>query len=173
MNGLRDAVTAFDSADVESFAGLPADVGLIDLAAILDFDADDLRQGDAGNPSRNRLWVPAVSATYRGGLRLWLDDGGERVVLLEGIHPVDGRGEPLRPPELGEPDGRLDAVLGPFRVAEAEGVYAARGLGVQVYPGTGMLVGVLGFAPTTFEDYRTRLQPHREPTRPFPEGVTR
>jgi hypothetical protein len=173
MNALRDAVTAFDSADVESFAGLPADVRLVDLEGILDFDPDDLRRGDAGNPSRNRLWVPADSTTYRGGLRLWLDDDEERVVLLEGVHPLDDEGEPVRPPDLGEPDGTLDAVLGPFHVQKAESVYAARGLGVQVYPDTGVLVGVLGFAPTTFEDYRIRLQPHREPTRPFPEGVTR
>jgi hypothetical protein len=173
MSGLEDVVTAFDSADVGSFTGLGVDVQLVDLDGILAFDPDDRRRGDAGNPVRSRLWVPAESTTYRGGLRLWLDDDGERVVLLEGVHPVDAEGEPRRPPDLGEPDGRLDAVLGPFRVEEAESVHAARGLGLQVYPGTGVLVGVLGFAPTTFEDYRTRLQPHREPTRPFPEAVTR
>jgi hypothetical protein len=173
MNDLRRALSAFAAADLEAWDGLPADVRLVDLASLLAFDPADVRRGDAGNPSRTRLWVPAESATYHAGLRLWLDDDGERVVLLEGVHPVDGEGEPVRPPDLGEPDGTLDAVLGPFRVQQAESVYAARGLGVQVYPDTGVLVGVIGFAPTTFEDYRTRLQPHREPTRPFPEGVTR
>lgn len=173
MNALRDAVTAFDSADAESFAGLPAEVRLADLAEIVALDAEHPGRGDTGNPSRGRLWVRAESATYRGGLRLWLDDDGERVVLLEGINPVDAGGEPLHPPDLGEPEGRLDAALGPFRVEEAESVHASRGLALQVYPGTGALVGVLGFAPTTFEDYRTRLQPHREPSRPFPQGVVR
>jgi hypothetical protein len=173
MIGLRDVVTAFDSADVGSFAGLPDEVRLVDLEGILAFDPADRRHGDAGNPSRTRLWVPAESTTYHAGLRLWLDDDGERVVLLEGVHPLDADGEPARPPDLGEPDGVLDAVLGPFHVPDAENVYAGRGLGLQVYPDTGVLVGVLGFAPTTFDDYRSRLQPHREPIRPFPEGVTR
>jgi len=171
MTGLRDAVTAFDSADVESFAGLPAEVRLVDLQEILAFDPEDVRRGDAGDPSRTRAWVPAESTTYRGGLRLWLDDDGERVVLLEGIHPVDAGGEPLRAPDLGAPDAVFDAVLGPLHVPDAERVYADRGLAVQVYDETGVLVGVLGFAPTEVEDYRRRLQPHREPTRPLPLPV--
>lgn len=173
MSSLRDAVTAFDSPDVGAFTGLPGEVRLADLRGLLVFDPEDRRRGDAGNPSQSRLWVPAESTAYRGGLRLWLDDDAERVLLLEGVHPVDDAGEPVRPPDLGEPDGTLDAVLGPFRVEDAESVHAGRGLAVLVYPRTGVLVGVLGFAPTTFEDYRTRLQPHREPTRPFAEGVSR
>jgi hypothetical protein len=173
MNELASAVAAFLDADVDAWPGLPVEVLLDDLEALLSFDRADVRRGDAGNPSRTRRWLPAESAAYHGGLRLWLDDDGEHVLLLEGVSPLDSRGEPMRPPALGDPDGTFDAVLGPFDVRDAERVYASRGLGLQVYPDTGALVGVLGFAPTTVADYRTRLQPHREPTRPFPEGVTR
>lgn len=171
MTSLRDLMSAFGSAHVESFAGLPADVRLADLEDILAFDRSDVRHGDAGDPVRTRAWVPAESTTYRGGLRLWLDDDGDRVVLVEGVHPVDSRGEPLPAPDLGAPGAVFDAVLGPLRVTDAEHAYAARGLAVRVFADTGVLVGVLGFAPTTDEDYRRRLQPHPEPTRPFPQSV--
>jgi hypothetical protein len=173
MSDLERAISAFLAADVEAFTGLPAGLSLSDLEPLLEFDRSDLRQGDAGNPSGARLWVPAETATYHGGLRLWLDEDGERVVLLEGQHPTDDEGEPALAPVLGEPDGVFDAVLGPLQVPDAERVYADRGLAVQVYAGTGVLVGVLGFAPTTIEDYRSRLQPHHQAIRPLAEGVPR
>jgi len=169
MTDLERAIAAFAAADVEAFTGLPAGVQLGDLTGLLAFDPGDRRSGDAGSPRGTRVWVPAETATYAGGLRLWLDD--DRVILLEGVHPLDAEGEPVLAPELGQPDGVFDAVLGPFHVPDAERVYADRGLAVQVYAETGVLVGVLGFAPTTTEDYRRRLQPHREPTRPFPIPV--
>ena len=173
MSDLRTAVAAFAEADLRTWTGLPAEVTLAALEELLAFDRTDLRRGDAGDPSRTRLWVPAMSRTYVGGLRLWLGDDGEQVVLLEGVNPLDTSGESMRPPALGEAEAVLGAVLGPFHVPDGEFVHASRGLALQVYPDTGALVGVLAFAPTTVEDYRSRLQPHREPTRPFPEGVGR
>ena len=173
MNDLQRAISAFVSADVEAFTGLPAGLRLADLTGVLAFDPDDRRHGDAGDPSRTRLWVPAETAVYHSGLRLWLDDDGEHVVLLEGVHPMDAAGEPLQAPELGPPEGVFDAVLGPFHVTDAERVYADRGLAVQVYAETGVLVGVLGFTPTTVDDFQRRLQPHREPIQPFPQPVVR
>jgi hypothetical protein len=172
VTDLERAIPAFLAADVGAFTGLPAELRLSDFEHLLEFDGSDLRHGDAGNPSGAQLWVPAETATYHGGLRLWLDDDGERVVLLEGLHPLDSEGQPALAPDLGEPDGVFDAVLGPFHVPDAEKVYSGRGLAVQVYPDTGVLVGVLGFAPTTSDDYRRRLQPHRQPTRPFNQRVT-
>jgi hypothetical protein len=173
VTDLERAISAFLAADVEAFTGLPAELRLRDIGHMVAFDRSDLRQGVAGNPSGARLWLPAETATYHGGLRLWLDDDGERVVLLEGLHPLDDNGEPALAPDLGEPDGVFDAVLGPLHVPDAERVYADRGLAVQVYAGTGALVGVLGFAPTTIEDYRSRLQPYRQAIRPLAEGVSR
>jgi hypothetical protein len=173
MTDLERALSAFLAADVEAFTGLPADLHLSDLEHVVAFDRSDLRQGESGNPGGARLWLAAETATYHGGLRLWLDADGERVVLLEGLNPLDHEGEPATAPDLGEPDGVFDAVLGPLHVADAERVYVDRGLAVQVYAGTGVLVGVLGFAPTTIQDYRSRLQPHHQVIRPLAEGVPR
>jgi len=173
MTDLERAISAFLAADVEAFSGLPADLRLSDLETLLEFDRSDLRHGDAGNPSGARLWLPAETTTYHGGLRLWLDDDADRVVLLEGLNPLGDDGEPALAPNLGEPDAVFDAVLGPLQVPDAERVYAGRGLAVQVYAGTGVLVGVLGFAPTTIEDYRSRLQPHHQTIRPLAVRVPR
>lgn len=174
MTDLEVAVASFAAAELETWAGLPSEVHLADFEALLGFDRHDLRRGDAGDSSRTRLWVPAESAIYHGGLRLWLDDNdGERVVLLEGLNPLDPDGEPVLAPDLGDPDATFEAVLGPFHVRDAEKVYAARGLALQVNPENGVLVGVIGFAPTDVADYRRRLQPHREPTQPFPKDVPR
>jgi hypothetical protein len=172
VTDLARAVAAFVAVDIDAFPGLPAELRPEDLQPLLEFDPDDRRRGDAGDPSSSRLWIPAETTRYRGGLRLWLDSDGERVALLEGVNPLDPEDEPVPAPDLGEPDETLAAVLGPFHVPDAERVYAGRGLAVQVYPDTGVLVGVLGFAATTFDDYRRRLQPHRQPTRPFNQGVT-
>jgi hypothetical protein len=173
MTDIERALSAFLAADVEAFSGLPAGLRLSDLEHLLAFDRSDLRHGETGSPGGARIWLAAETATYHGGLRLWVDEDGERVVLLEGLNPLDDDGGPAMAPDLGEPDGVFDAVLGPLHVADAERVYADRGLAVQVYAGTGVLVGVLGFAPTTIEDYRSRLQPHHQVIRPLAEGVRR
>ena len=170
MTALTTAVAAFTSVDVGSWAGLPAGVRLSDLEGLLAFDREDRRRGVAGEPLQDGLWVPAESSTYAGGLRVWLDED-EIVVLLEGIGPVDGSGDPLLAPDLGAPETRLDAVLGPFHVADAERVYAGRGLALQVNPDNDVLVCLLGFTPTDPDDYRRRLHPHREPIRPLPRAV--
>jgi hypothetical protein len=182
VTAVSDAVSSFAAAHLKTWRGLPAEVRLADLAPLLGFDPEDLRRGDAGHPNRTRRWVPAEpaeaagaagSTTYHGGLRLWLDDETDHVVLVEGLNPVDPDGKPAAAPDLGDPEAIFDAVLGPFHVRDAERVYAARGLALQVNPDNGVLVAVLGFTPTGVDDYRRRLQPHRQPTEPFPYEVLR
>jgi hypothetical protein len=172
---IRTALEAFSALDVDRWPGLPADLLLSELEPLLAFDVDDRRPGDAGSQGGTRLWAPAESTTFAGGLRLWLGDNAlqEHVLLLEGIGPVDGAGEPCAAPDLDEPDALFDAVLGPFHVRDAERVYAQRGLAFQVSPESGVLVCVLGFAPTDTDDYLRRIQPHREPTRPLPRPMPR
>ena len=166
MTGPAAALSAFVALDLERWPGLPADARITDFQPLLDLDPGDRRSGDAGTPRRTVSWVPSQSPAFAGGLRLWLDDE-ERVVLLEGLGPGDATGDPLTAPVIGEPDATYDAVLGPFHVRDAERVHAGRGLALQVAPETGVLVCVLGFTPTDTDDYRARLQPHREPLRPL------
>jgi hypothetical protein len=166
-------VSAFVAADLDAWPGLPALVTLTDLAGLLDADADHLRLGTAGEPSRSRSWVAAASSIYSGGLRVWLDEDDERVVALEGRRPVDASGDPRRAPMLPEPDARLAVAFGPARVPGEEAVYAGRGLAVEVHPGSGALLGVFGFTPTTLEDYRSRIRPSDEPDGPLLLGGQR
>lgn len=135
-----------------SWTGLPAD-----LAAEL--PASPRLPGSIGDPPRPTSWVALASDEYEGGVKAWLD--GDAVVLVEGNDPVDVDGAPTRAPDLGEPDARFDTVLDRLVVENGELVYATRGLALRVNPGNGLLLGVCGFAPTTVEDYRTRLRPVR------------
>jgi hypothetical protein len=174
VNGaLVAAVTAFVDVDLTAWPGLPVSVALTDLADLLDFDADHPHLGSAGAPSRSRSWLAAASSAYSGGLRLWLDDDEERVVAFEGLGPVDASDEPRLAPDLTVPDGRRQVAFGPAGVPGVESVYAGRGLAVQVYPATGALLGVVGFAPTTIADYRSRIRPYDEPDHPLLLGGPR
>jgi hypothetical protein len=166
-------LSAFTAADLAALTGLPDGVGLDELAPFLTIDRDDVTRGQAGTPAKGRSWVAAESTTYHGGVRLWLEENTGRVVVVEGVSPVDADGRPLLAPELGEPGALFDAVLGPVVVPDAERVYADRGLALHVFPETGAVIRVLVFAPTTVQDYRTRLQPQHEPLRKLPGWATR
>lgn len=172
MNALDIALSAFTVADIAAVTNLPGQVSLDDLAPFLTIDRDDLSRGQAGTPAQGRSWVAAEAPAYDGGVRLWLDEETGRVVVVEGLSPHGQGGLPFLAPELGDPDAVFDAVLGPVLVQGAERLYADRGLALHVFPETGALIRVLVFAPTTVEDYRTRLQPHHEPLRKFPGRVS-
>ena len=173
MSALERAVSAFAAVDLAAVNDLPAEVGLDDLAPYLTLDRHDVGRGQAGTPVTGRSWVAAEAPVYDGGVRLWLEEDTARVVLLEGLSPWGADGSPHLAPELGVPDAVFDAVLGPVLVRDAERVYAGRGVAVHVAPETGVLVRVAVFAPTTVEDYRTRLRPHHEPLRRFPGRASR
>ena len=63
----------------------------------------------------------------------------------------------------------LPAVLGPLVLDDGERVYPERGLAVRANPANGVLLELIGFAPTTAEDYRTRLRPALPVETPLPE----
>lgn len=179
MTGLERAVAAFAAADAGAWPGLPDGVHLRDLAGLLAFDPHDLRRGDAGEPPAMREWLAAETAVYAGGLRLWLagdrpaDPMDARVVLLEGIHPLDAAGDFLIAPDLGAPDASYDAVLGPLALPGGELVYGGRGLALRVNPDNGLLLGLVGFTPLGADAYRARIRPVPEPTRPLGMAVPR
>lgn len=155
------AVEAFAAADLLALAalgGLPAAVAPADLPFAVDPGATG--RGVLGAGTRH-AWVAAESGVYEGGARAWLDDDGA-VVLLEGEDPVDGAGEPLLLPDLGEPEVLLEAVLDRLVLDGGERAYPSRGLVVRVNPANAVVLGVLVFAPTTPEDYLARLRPRQE-----------
>jgi hypothetical protein len=162
MSAPDDALRRFAAADLTGWRGLPADLAL---------PTGDGAVGDGalGDERRSATWISAESEAWEGGLRIWHDDGS--VLALEGHDPVDAAGAPLAAPELGEPDTVLDTFLGRLPLARGELVYAALGLALRVNPENGLLLGAVGFAPTTVEEYRARLRPSVAPPRRLPNQL--
>jgi hypothetical protein len=90
---------------------------------------------------------------------------GGRVLLLEGRDPIDAEGAPLAAPELGQPEATLDTTLGRLWLENGERVFPGRGLALRVNPANELLLGVIGFAPTTLSEYEQRLRPVVRPER--------
>jgi hypothetical protein len=166
VNATRESLRAFASADVGDWAGLPDGLTLKAVAQILEVDVTDVRRGFVGDPAVGCDWVPAEGSIYSQGLQLWLD--GPTVVAIEGIHPLDADGASIPAPDLGAPEDRCSTVLGPLHLEHGELIYAASGLAVRRNPANGLLLGLIGFVPTTAADYRSRLRPVHDPAREIP-----
>jgi hypothetical protein len=166
---LGDLLRAFEAADLAEWQGLSPALSLGDVAAALLLETEARVPGHLGEERRPAERIAARSSTYAGGLFVWHDGG--HVLMLEGRDPFDGGGDPLVAPELGEPDEVLDSVLGRLSLPGGERVYAGRGLAVRVNPENGVLLGVLGFAPTDARTYRARLRPELLPRRLLPTAV--
>jgi hypothetical protein len=165
VTAATSALRALASADLDGWAGLPPDLTVDDAAAELAVAADVAgvaRLGDAGIAVE---WLAVESDRYAGGLRVYFDR--ERVLVVEGLDPVTAAGGGLPAPELGEPELALEVLVGALGLDGVEHVHADRGLAVRLGPGGDGLRGVLGFAPTTADDYVDRLRPRQVPRRPF------
>lgn len=162
---MTESLRDFATPDVAAWHGLPAGLALSDVGDVLELSGVTGRDL-LGEERRKVAWVAAPSAVYRGGLRVWHEAGV--VVLLEGRDPF-AAGEPLAAPDLGAPEAVLDTVLGRLRLPGGELVYASRGLALRVNPQNGVLLGVLGFAPTSSDEYRERLRPDLPPRRLLPD----
>ena len=164
---MNAAVRAFvERADVSNWTGLP-DLGPDELGATVPWI---LSRGELGDPPRpaRRVWLPR--GCFAGGLRCWIDDD-DRMLVLEGTRPRTAGGARIDPPDLGEPAERLPATLGSLALDGGELVYPDRGLAVRINPENGILLGLLGFAPTTAEDWGRRLRPAADVARPLATGM--
>jgi hypothetical protein len=160
---LRDAINAFCAADAVRWPGLTPDATLTDVGALVALADDLTATGVLGAEARPARWVSAWSQTYDGGFRVWFE--GERVLVLEGRDPVDADGAPLAAPDLGEPEASLETTLGRLRLDNGERVFPGLGLALRVNPANDVLLGVIGFAPTTLSVYEQRLRPVVRPDR--------
>lgn len=166
MTAVHDTLDRFAAAEVEDWQGLPAGLSLADVGVVFPLGDGATGSGRLGDERRPARWISVASEVYKGGLRIWHDEGA--VLVIEGRDPFDAAGAPLAAPDLGEPEAALDTVLGRLTLAGGEHVHAARGLALRVNPENGLLLGVLGFAPVTADDYRARLRPELEPSRLLP-----
>lgn len=162
---VEDVLKAFAAADLDGWSGLP--VLTLDLvAAHLPVATDVSGRGRLGADRRPAAWVAIDSRRFELGLRAWTDET-DRVLLLEGRHPVSDGNQPVSVPDLGDPDRTLPVRLGRLTLDEAEWVYASRGLAVQVNPDNGLLLGLVAFEPTTPTTYVSTLRPqHAAAPRP-------
>jgi hypothetical protein len=170
---MNDALRALVAdADVSGWTGLPELSTEATAAAFrVDLLGARLRTGELGDPPRHGRWIAAPTRRFAGGLRLWLDPDdleARRVVLVQALAPQGDDGW-LAAPDLGEPGLLLPAVLGPLVLDDGERVYPERGLAVRANPANGVLLELIVFAPTTAEDYRTRLRPALPVETPLPE----
>jgi hypothetical protein len=157
---------ALAAAELGGWSGLPAGLSLEEAGAELVVAADVAGTARLGAARIPVSWLAAESSVYAGGLRLYLED--DRVVVVEGRDPTMRSGEPARAPELGEPALVLDALVGPLRLPGTELVFPERGLAVQLGSGDPGLRAVLGFAPTTAEEWVERLRPEQAGRTRFP-----
>lgn len=159
MSTLRELLNGFVPERLGDWAGLPAGTAPADL--------DGPRgEGRLGDERVAASWVSVPSDVFAGGLRVWHD--GSTVLAVEGLDPLGADGGFLDAPELGEPEAALDTYLGRLQLHGGERVYASRGLAVRVNPENGVLLGTVGFPPTTVDEYRARLRPEVAPQRLLP-----
>lgn len=94
-------------------------------------------------------------------VRLWHDEEG-RLLLVEIIDPRRFPTVDALLDTLGHPDTRLDATVGLRRGRQNEWVYPERGLTLYVTSDTEHVERVLGFVPTSVEEYTLNLRPNLE-----------
>jgi len=156
------SLAALAAVQLDDWAGLPSELTLDAARAELAVVPELTGRARLGARLASLAWVAVESNVYEGGLRLYVE--GDRVVLVEARDPVTEGDEPFTAPKLGAPDLTLE---------DGELVFAARGLALQVSPGTDVLRAVLAFAPTTAEDYVERLRPEAVRRSRFPASHAR
>lgn len=164
MNGPVRAFVA--EADLSRWSGLPvlSDDEVRDILHV-DLTTNWPRRGVLGEERIDGAWVGVAAPRFSGGLRVWIDEVGTPV-LLEGRRPCADDGGPLMAPDLGMPERVLDAWVDDVRIRGGERVHASRGIAVRVGSDDSLLT-VLGFAPTTADDYLARLRPAQPAARPL------
>jgi hypothetical protein len=162
---LRAFIDRADAANWRGLSGLRPD----DLGAGRPWLVSGGRLGDPPYAVRRVALPPGC---FAGGLTAWIDDD-DRVLVLEGVRPRTAEGGRIPVPDLGAPALRLATILGSLTLEGGELAYPGRGLAVRVNPENGVLLGLVGFAPTTPGDYVRRLRPVAEFAHPVPEGSAR
>lgn len=167
---MNTELTAFlERADVAAWTGLP-EVDLHDLG--VDPAAARSEWGVRGEPPRPGRCYTVAAGCFEEGARCWAAASGV-VETIEGMLPAASDGTLPLAPDLGEPALRLDLAFDELVLSGGELVYPQRGLAVRMNPENGILLGLVGFAPTTVENYCRVLRPVAEIPHPLTTGKTR
>ena len=152
----KAVLEAFARRDFRDWQGLPTGTSLRDVSTVFDIDDDMTGAGKLGSDRRAATWVIAAAEGYENGVRIWLDE--DSVLLLDGDSPVFETDLHTLLQSLGEPDAKLDSYHRTFSIPESEWVYAGRGLTLYVDSEDGTLWRVVGFVPTTLDQYKQTLR---------------
>lgn len=163
---LASALASFLARDLQDWRGLPDGVTLEDLEQFLPVDRAFDGVAPLGERFRRAEWVAGLADGFPDGVRVWVRGG--RVVALDAQRmDVDEVAGLLS--QLGEPEARLDAFLGPMPAPRGEWVYPERGVTLFV-AGEGAFVDrVVVYAPTTLDEYLQHLRPDTHVV-PLPES---
>lgn len=163
----RERLTAFARGDLAGWRGLAPSTTLADVAAVFEVDHEFTGAGPLGGRFEPADWVAASADGFPRGIRIW--HRGERVVLLDAEVELGAQADEGLLSELGEPEARWAAALGPIPVDGSEWVFAARGLTLYVDPGTRRVDRLLVYEATDLETYSEVARPHTR-VHQLPEG---
>ncbi len=161
-----DPLAALARRDLRGWRGLSPGTTVADVAAVFAVDREFAGASPLGARFEPAEWMAASADAFPDGVRIWFR--GEHVVLFDAQLELDAPGDSLLA-ELGEPEARWDAALGPVPLAGSEWVYPDRGLTLYVDPETRRIDRLLAYEPTTLETYAAVARPHTR-VDPLPEG---
>jgi hypothetical protein len=151
--------------DFREWHGLPEQASVEDLATISIVDAERRATGWLGESKRRTEWLPATVTGYDQGVRLWVEQGLNRIVLLDVERPSLKTELDVLIDAIGAPVAKLDSYLGTFRLQDSEWIFASRGLTLYVNPETGALLRLAVYPATDLEKYRHNLRLDLQMTR--------
>src|SRR5271167_3176520 len=158
MIGVQIALRAFAARDFREWQGLAPETSLADVAAICDADMTWRAGAWLGEAHRRAEWVNATFREYPMGVRIWVEPGQDRVLLMDTEFPVLVTDLPVLLTTLGTPSAKLDSYLGTFCLPESEWTFPSRGLTLYVNPETQRLLRLGVYPATSLEDYRRSLR---------------
>lgn len=155
---IQEALRAFAARDFRAWQGLAPETSLADVAAVCDVDTTWRASARLGEAHRRAEWLGGTFREYELGIRIWVEPGQHRVLLMDTESPVLVTDLPVLLQTLGTPEAILDSYLGTFCLPESEWAFASRGLTLYVNPETQQLLRLAVYPATSVEDYRRNLR---------------
>ena len=157
----RAAFDAFAGGDFRHWQGLPTGCELATIA-----DGDTLRrQGEGtGLLGRGHASYRLIAVEhYAEPIRVWHADG--TILLMEVRYPVIVPDLRDLLESLGKPDALLDSHFSGIVMEKSEWVYVSKGLSLFINPDNSLLLRLVGYCPTSVDDYHLKLRLHFETRR--------
>lgn len=153
----QEALRAFRAKELRDWKGIPSETTLSDLASVCEVDFSWRASAWIGESHRHAEWLNAVCDTFESAIRVWVDPGQDRILLMDTEDPVLDVDVAALARNMGI-TAKLDSFLGTFLLEQSEWVCASRGITLYVNPETHQLLRMAVYSPTTLEEYRQNLR---------------